>query len=87
MIDLSKTLGEKRKLFLESSRVLAKQNDPYNKSFIDSFLTFPDPPNIVEVLLCFCIITVYLLLFVTTNMQYCSSTLFDVIIINNKISM
>ncbi len=50
MIDLLKTIGEKGKPFSELSRlytVHAKTNDPYIDSFIDSFLSFPDPPNVV----------------------------------------
>jgi hypothetical protein len=50
MIDLWKTIGEKGKPFSELSRlytVRAKKNDPYIDSFIDSFLSFPDPPNVI----------------------------------------
>jgi hypothetical protein len=51
MIGLQKTIGEKGKPFLESGRLytlLQKKNNPYIHSFIDSFLSFPDPPNAVS---------------------------------------
>jgi hypothetical protein len=48
MIELLKTNGEKLRPFSESSRlytVREKKNDPYIDPFIDSDLSFPDPPN------------------------------------------
>ena len=47
MIELLKTNGEKLRPFSESSRlytVREKKNDPYIDPFIDSDLSFPDPP-------------------------------------------
>ncbi len=48
MNELLKTNGEKLRPFSESSRlytVREKKNDPYIDPFIDSDLSFPDPPN------------------------------------------
>ena len=51
MIELVKTNGEKLRPFSESSRlytVCEKKNDPYIDPFIDSDLSFPDPPIIAS---------------------------------------
>ena len=48
MIELLKTNGEKLRPFSESSRlytVREKKNDPYIDPFLDSDLSFPDPPH------------------------------------------
>ena len=52
MIELLKTNGEKLRPFSESSclyTVNEKKNDPYIDPFIDSDLSFPDPPNNVSI--------------------------------------